>query len=113
MAPFWPENCPKSDKRAIFLDAAWPSHNLISSRLAGRGVMVDIIFTFVTVDLKLLIVYVFSYRFSWERIQHLCRLRRRYIHVYANILQQLPNVDNEELQHIEKDLDSKVILLWR
>ncbi|XP_010679516.3 uncharacterized protein LOC104894866 isoform X2 [Beta vulgaris subsp. vulgaris] len=53
------------------------------------------------------------YRFSWERIQHLCRLRRRYIHVYANILQQLPNVDNEELQHIEKDLDSKVILLWR
>lgn len=53
------------------------------------------------------------YRFSWERIQHLCRLRRRYIHVYANILQQLPNVDNEELQHIEKDLDSKVILLDR
>ncbi|XP_057544625.1 uncharacterized protein LOC130823840 isoform X3 [Amaranthus tricolor] len=53
------------------------------------------------------------YSFSWERIQHLCQLRRRYIHVYANLLQQLPNVDKGELRQIEKDLDSKVILLWR
>ncbi|KAL2906378.1 putative vacuolar protein sorting-associated protein 13A [Bienertia sinuspersici] len=53
------------------------------------------------------------FSFSWESIQHLCRLRRRYIHVYANFLQQLPNVDNEELRQIEMDLDSKVILLWR
>ncbi|XP_021714350.1 uncharacterized protein LOC110682332 isoform X2 [Chenopodium quinoa] len=53
------------------------------------------------------------YSFSWERIQHLCQLRRRYIHVYANFLQQLPDVDNEELRQIERDLDSKVILLWR
>ncbi|KAK9670363.1 hypothetical protein RND81_13G196500 [Saponaria officinalis] len=53
------------------------------------------------------------YRFSWERMQHLCQLRRRYIQVYANLLQQLPEVDNQELRQIEKDLDSKVILLWR
>lgn len=52
-------------------------------------------------------------RFSWERIQHLCQLRRHYIQVYANLLQRLPNVDKQELRQIEKDLDPKVILLWR
>jgi len=57
--------------------------------------------------------YTFSCRFSWERIQHLCQLRRHYIQVYANLLQRLPNVDKQELQQIEKDLDPKVVLLWR
>ncbi|XP_074301933.1 uncharacterized protein LOC141633346 isoform X1 [Silene latifolia] len=53
------------------------------------------------------------YRFSWERMQYLCQLRRRYVQVYANLLQQLPEVNKHELRQIEKDLDSKVILLWR
>lgn len=54
-----------------------------------------------------------SYRFSWDRIQHLCQLRRRYIQLYASFLQQLCEVDVFEMREIEKDLDSKVILLWR
>ncbi|XP_017974971.1 PREDICTED: uncharacterized protein LOC18603726 [Theobroma cacao] len=53
------------------------------------------------------------YRFSWDQIWHMCQLRRRYIHLYASLLQQLSNVDNSEIRDIEKDLDSKVILLWR
>ncbi|XP_010266663.1 PREDICTED: uncharacterized protein LOC104604129 isoform X2 [Nelumbo nucifera] len=53
------------------------------------------------------------YRFSWDRIQHLCRLRRHYIQLYAGSLQQLSNYDCSETRKIEKDLDSKVILLWR
>ncbi|XP_073302377.1 uncharacterized protein [Primulina huaijiensis] len=52
------------------------------------------------------------YRFSWEQIQHLCHLRRRYVQLYADSLQQLI-VDNSELREIEKDLDPKIILLWR
>ncbi|CAK9187593.1 unnamed protein product [Ilex paraguariensis] len=54
-----------------------------------------------------------SYRFSWDRTQHLCHLRRRYIQLYAGSLQQFPNVDYSEIRDIEKDLDPKVILLWR
>lgn len=53
-----------------------------------------------------------SYRFSWEQIQKLCHLRRRYVQLYADSLQQL-NVDNSEIRGIEKDLDPKIILLWR
>ncbi|XP_057959044.1 uncharacterized protein LOC131151699 [Malania oleifera] len=53
------------------------------------------------------------YRFSWDRIRHLSELRRRYVQLYASSLQQLPDVDNSEIREIEKDLDSKVILLWR
>ncbi|GAB4828173.1 hypothetical protein Ancab_035090 [Ancistrocladus abbreviatus] len=52
-------------------------------------------------------------RFSWERIQRLCQLRRHYIQLYAGSLQHLPDVDNQEMRRIEKDLDSKVVLLWR
>ncbi|KAL0457540.1 UNVERIFIED_CONTAM: Vacuolar protein sorting-associated protein 13 [Sesamum latifolium] len=52
------------------------------------------------------------YRFSWEQIQHLCHLRRRYVQLYADSLQRL-NADNSEIRDIEKDLDPKVILLWR
>ncbi|KAI3834068.1 hypothetical protein MKX03_035864 [Papaver bracteatum] len=52
------------------------------------------------------------YRFSWDRIRYLCQLRRRYIQLYASSLQQL-KVDNSEIREIERDLDSKVILLWR
>ncbi|XP_026458441.1 putative vacuolar protein sorting-associated protein 13A [Papaver somniferum] len=52
------------------------------------------------------------YRFSWDRIRYLCQLRRRYIQLYASLLQQL-KVDNSEIREIERDLDSKVILLWR
>ncbi|XAR56953.1 hypothetical protein NMG60_11024930 [Bertholletia excelsa] len=53
------------------------------------------------------------YRFSWDQIQHMCQLRRRYIQLYAGSLQQLPNINNLEIREIEKDLDPKVILLWR
>ncbi|KAK6160946.1 hypothetical protein DH2020_004327 [Rehmannia glutinosa] len=52
------------------------------------------------------------YRFSWEQIQNLCHLRRRYVQLYADSLQRV-NVDNSEIRDIEKDLDPKVILLWR
>ncbi|CAK9318446.1 unnamed protein product [Citrullus colocynthis] len=52
------------------------------------------------------------YRFSWERIRQLCQLRRRYIQLYAGSLQRLSNTSNSEIREIEKDLDSKVILLW-
>ncbi|XP_031738035.1 uncharacterized protein LOC101213129 isoform X1 [Cucumis sativus] len=53
------------------------------------------------------------YRFSWERIRQLCQLRRRYIQLYAGSLQRMSNTSNNEIREIEKDLDSKVILLWR
>ncbi|KAG5388182.1 hypothetical protein IGI04_029723 [Brassica rapa subsp. trilocularis] len=53
------------------------------------------------------------YRFSWDSIHHFCRLRRRYIQLYANFLQLSSNANNPEMREIEKDLDSKVILLWR
>ncbi|KAH9684016.1 C2 domain-containing protein [Citrus sinensis] len=53
------------------------------------------------------------YRFSWDRIQHLCQLRRHYVQLYASSLQQSSNSGNSETREIEKDLDSKVIILWR
>ncbi|CAI9779714.1 unnamed protein product [Fraxinus pennsylvanica] len=53
------------------------------------------------------------YRFSWDQIQRLCHLRRLYVQLYANYLQQLLNLDNSEIRDIERDLDPKVILLWR
>ncbi|KAM3341348.1 putative protein isoform X1 [Capsicum galapagoense] len=53
------------------------------------------------------------YRFSWDQIQALCHLRRRYVQLYSDSVQQLPNVDSSEIRNIEKDLDPKVILLWR
>ncbi|CAN6447305.1 unnamed protein product [Victoria cruziana] len=53
------------------------------------------------------------YRLSWERIQSLCHLRRRYVQLYANFLQQISLADNAEMRKIERDLDSKIILLWR
>ncbi|KAM1609645.1 hypothetical protein ACFXTN_020154 [Malus domestica] len=53
------------------------------------------------------------YRFSWDRIRDLCQFRRRYIQLYAGSLQHSSNVNNAEIREIEKDLDSKVILLWR
>ncbi|KAB8087248.1 hypothetical protein EE612_011258 [Oryza sativa] len=53
------------------------------------------------------------YWFSWERTRHLCQLRRRYVHLYATLLQQASNVDMSEIRQIEKILDTKVIILWR
>lgn len=54
-----------------------------------------------------------SYWFSWERTRYLCQLRRRYVQLYATLLQQAPSVDIYEIRQIEKILDSKVIILWR
>ncbi|KAL8152479.1 LOW QUALITY PROTEIN: hypothetical protein V2J09_010239 [Rumex salicifolius] len=51
--------------------------------------------------------------FSWEQIKNLCQLRRRYIQLYVGSLQRLSEVDNQEIRRIERDLDAKVILLWR
>ncbi|KAM7278379.1 hypothetical protein ACFE04_005513 [Oxalis oulophora] len=53
------------------------------------------------------------YRFSWDQIRQMCQLRRRYVQLYASSLQQLPNVNISDMREIEKDLDCKVILLWR
>ncbi|KAK7291737.1 hypothetical protein RIF29_07114 [Crotalaria pallida] len=53
------------------------------------------------------------YRLSWDQIQHLCQRRRRYIQLYVASLQHSDHVDLTEIREIEKDLDSKVILLWR
>lgn len=55
----------------------------------------------------------FSYWFSWERTRHLCQLRRRYVQLYATLLQQATTVDISEIREIEKILDTKVIILWR
>ncbi|KAG9136747.1 hypothetical protein Leryth_004514 [Lithospermum erythrorhizon] len=52
------------------------------------------------------------YRFSWDQIQSLCHLRRRYIQLYVCLLQQ-SSYDSSEIRDIEKNLDEKVILLWR
>ena len=54
-----------------------------------------------------------SYRFSWEQVKFLCHRRRRYIQLYASSLQKMSNVNTIEMRDIEKDLDAKVILLWR
>lgn len=51
--------------------------------------------------------------FSWERIKHHSQLRRHYIQMYANCLQQVASADTSEIRQIERALDSKVILLWR
>ncbi|KAK1425948.1 hypothetical protein QVD17_14615 [Tagetes erecta] len=53
------------------------------------------------------------YRLSWSQIQHLSHLRRRYIQLYACSLQELSDSNDYEIRSIERDLDPKVILLWR
>ncbi|WOL14400.1 hypothetical protein Cni_G23180 [Canna indica] len=53
------------------------------------------------------------YWFSWDKIKHLCQLRRRYVHLYVYTLQHSPNADVSEIRQIERILDSKVIILWR
>ncbi|KAK7363427.1 hypothetical protein VNO77_05570 [Canavalia gladiata] len=53
------------------------------------------------------------YRLSWDQIRDLCQRRRRYIQLYMASLQNSPDVNHAEIREIEKDLDSKVILLWR
>ncbi|KAK7264764.1 hypothetical protein RJT34_32374 [Clitoria ternatea] len=53
------------------------------------------------------------YRLSWDQIRQLCQRRRQYIQLYMASLQNSSNVNHTEIREIEKDLDSKVILLWR
>ncbi|KAE9601533.1 putative vacuolar protein sorting-associated protein [Lupinus albus] len=53
------------------------------------------------------------YRLSWDQIRHLCQRRRRYIQLYVASLQHSAHVNLTEIREIERDLDSKVILLWR
>ncbi|XP_028786889.1 uncharacterized protein LOC114742843 [Neltuma alba] len=53
------------------------------------------------------------YRLSWDQIRNLCRCRRQYIQLYMASLQHSSHVNHEEIREIEKDLDPKVILLWR
>ncbi|XP_076932508.1 uncharacterized protein LOC143598077 [Bidens hawaiensis] len=53
------------------------------------------------------------YRLSWAQIQRFSLLRRRYIQLYVCSLQEMPDFDNSEIRSIERDLDPKVILLWR
>lgn len=68
---------------------------------------------FLQLKLTLHLLSWFSYRLSWDRIQHLCQLRRHYVHLYAGSLKQSSNANVSELREMEKDLDPKVILLWR
>ncbi|KAK8959400.1 hypothetical protein KSP40_PGU014064 [Platanthera guangdongensis] len=51
--------------------------------------------------------------FSWERIKHLCQLRRLYVQMYSTFLKRAPNVDIYAMRKIERSLDSEVVLLWR
>ncbi|WVZ12338.1 hypothetical protein V8G54_016868 [Vigna mungo] len=67
----------------------------------------------VTLELPKDIDRINCYRLSWDQIRHLCQCRRRYIQMYVDFLQQSSNVNRTEIREIEKDLDSKVILLWR
>ncbi|KAK4265962.1 hypothetical protein QN277_026944 [Acacia crassicarpa] len=53
------------------------------------------------------------YRLSWDQIRHLCQHRRQYIQLYMASLQHSSHVNHAEIREIEKDLDPKVILLWR
>eukprot|EP01018_Ginkgo_biloba_P025446 Gb_15429 [translate_table: standard] len=53
------------------------------------------------------------YRLSWEKVSRLCHLRRKYVELYAGFLQKKPRLENKEIRQIEKELDAKVILLWR
>ncbi|KAF7837665.1 putative vacuolar protein sorting-associated protein [Senna tora] len=53
------------------------------------------------------------YRCSWDQIRHLCQCRRQYVQSYMASLQNPSHVNQLEIREIEKDLDSKVILLWR
>ncbi|KAK8960165.1 hypothetical protein KSP40_PGU014941 [Platanthera guangdongensis] len=50
--------------------------------------------------------------FSWERIKHLCQLRRLYIQMYSTFLKESPSVDIYAMRKIERSLDSEVVLLW-
>ncbi|XP_078433928.1 calcium-dependent lipid-binding family protein isoform X2 [Wolffia australiana] len=50
--------------------------------------------------------------FSWDRIRALCHYRRNYVQLYANFLLRT-EVDTSGLRRIERDLEPKVILLWR
>lgn len=59
------------------------------------------------------VLYQISYRLSWDQIRHLCHCRRHYIQLYMASLQHSPQVNHTEIREIEKDLDPKVILLWR
>ncbi|KAK1386784.1 hypothetical protein POM88_014962 [Heracleum sosnowskyi] len=81
------------------------TENLISNVVAEKAAEA---FEVIMLSLRLL-----SYRFSWDQVQFLCHMRRRYIQLYASFLQKMSNVDNKEMRDIEKDLDPKVILLWR
>lgn len=53
------------------------------------------------------------YRLSWDQIRLLCQRRRRYVQLYVAFLQNSSHVNHTEIREIEKDLDSKVVLLWR
>lgn len=66
---------------------------------------------FLQLKLTLHLLSWFSYRLSWDRIQHLCQLRRHYVHLYAGSLKQSSNSNVSELREMEKDLDPKVLSL--
>jgi hypothetical protein len=53
------------------------------------------------------------YRLQWSNIAESCRMRRKYVQLYASCLHQSFKVDNQEIRDMEKDLDLEVILLWR
>lgn len=58
-----------------------------------------------------------SGRMSWEHILKYTRLRKRYITHYASLLKsdisRTVVDDNEEIEALDRELDTEVILQWR
>ncbi|KAK4746515.1 hypothetical protein SAY87_012827 [Trapa incisa] len=58
-----------------------------------------------------------SGRLSWEQVLRYARLRKRYIYLYASLLKSDPSHavinDNKEIEEMDRELDSELILQWR
>lgn len=52
-------------------------------------------------------------RLSWETVDRLCCLRRKYVQLYADTLLQKLKTVNKEIREIEEEMDTEVLLLWR
>ncbi|KAH7429919.1 hypothetical protein KP509_09G071400 [Ceratopteris richardii] len=50
---------------------------------------------------------------SWERVSHMCSLRRRYVELYLEKLQGKPMAENVQMKEIEEIVDIEVLLIWR
>ena len=46
-------------------------------------------------------------------VEHMCSLRRTYVQLYAESLQQKSRTESEQIREIEDKVDLQVLLLWR